>query len=148
MNAYLLAGLIAAGFCGTIGAFFFGRAEGREIEREHQQQTALLIQQVKTEMLASASQAIGKIEMRQQTVRQEVQTLVREVPVYRDAHCVNTPDGLRLINAALTGAAESPDPGQLPGADTAHGPVIRGDGAEAGGSGGAVPKVSPSGPRD
>lgn len=147
LTLYLSLFLALLGFGGTVGGYFYGRHEGKDLQKETQLESAQRVSQARDAMLTAASEAIGKLEVKQTTIRQEVQTLVKEVPVYRDARCVNTPDGLRLINAALTGTSQSPDPSQLSGTDAAHGSVVRGDGAEAGGSGGAVPQVPDSGPR-
>jgi hypothetical protein len=70
------------------------------------------IQDTRELAMQAAAEAISKIEVRNVTIRQQAETLTREVPVYRD--CRNTDDGLRLINEALTGiAAQPPGSGSL-----------------------------------
>lgn len=48
-----------------------------------------------------AADAISKIEIKQVTIRQAIETRIRDVPVYRD--CRHAPGMLDSINAALTG---------------------------------------------
>lgn len=48
-----------------------------------------------------AADAISKIEIKQVTIRQAIETRIRDVPVYRD--CKHAPGMLDSINAALTG---------------------------------------------
>jgi hypothetical protein len=59
--------------------------------------------------LAATADAIAKMEIKYVTVRQKAETVVREVPVYRD--CTHSDDGLRLVNEALREPAGS---GELP----------------------------------
>lgn len=57
---------------------------------------------VATEAAASAAaHAISQIEVRNVTIKQAVETRIREVPAYRD--CRHAPGVLDNINAALTG---------------------------------------------
>lgn len=67
--------------------------------------------------LAAAAEAIQQIEVRNTTVRQKTETITREVPVYRD--CRHSPDGLRLVNEALSDAPEPAAGSELPAPDPA-----------------------------
>jgi hypothetical protein len=60
--------------------------------------------------------AIERIEVRNVTIRQKAETVVREVPVYRE--CRHDADGLRAINEALA-AGPIADPGRVSGAGAA-----------------------------
>lgn len=51
--------------------------------------------------IAGASEAIAKVEVRNVTIRQQAETIVREREVYRD--CKMDADLLTLVDAALTG---------------------------------------------
>ncbi len=73
-------------------------------------------QQTRADAAEGAASAIASIEIKQVTIKQATQTLVREVPVYRD--CRHDKRVLDNINAALTGmhpggsgmpAASAPD---------------------------------------
>lgn len=72
-------------------------------------------QRTRDAALRVTADAISQIEVRNVTIRQKAETVTREVPVYRD--CRHDPDGLRLVNQALT-APELPDNGELPAADS------------------------------
>ncbi len=61
----------------------------------------------------SAVKAIGKIEVRNVVIRQQAETVVREVPLYND--CRHDPRGMQAVNSAL--AAPGPDSGGVPGPD-------------------------------
>ncbi|MEO8153547.1 MAG: hypothetical protein ABI605_10795 [Rhizobacter sp.] len=69
-----------------------------------------------TRLVAStaAAEAISKIEVRHVTIRQQADTVIREVPVYLD--CRHDARVLRDINEARTGRAEPVGAGQLPAA--------------------------------
>lgn len=62
----------------------------------------------------AAADAISKIEVQRVEITQPVLREVRERTVYRD--CRHSPDGLRGVNAALTGRAEPVGGGELPAA--------------------------------
>lgn len=67
------------------------------------------------EALQAAATAIAKIDVRNVTIRQKAESIIREVPVYRD--CVQPADGLQLVNEALAppdAGAGSVHPGKLP----------------------------------
>jgi hypothetical protein len=63
----------------------------------------------------AVAKEIAKIDVRNVTIRQEVQKHVIEKPVYRE--CLHDPDTLRLLNAAITG--QEPGDSKLPGTDPA-----------------------------
>jgi len=63
-----------------------------------QRETEALIAVVKEQAELGAAEAIGKIDIKQTTIRQTVEHTVREVPVYRD--CVNDPTVERLLDNA------------------------------------------------
>lgn len=62
---------------------------------------------------ASAVKAIGKIEVRNVVIRQQAETITREVALYRE--CVHDPRGLQAVNAAL--AEPGSDPAGVPSTD-------------------------------
>lgn len=68
--------------------------------------------------IAGAAEAIGKIEVKNVTIRQKAETITREVPVYGD--CRHDPVGLQLVNQALApGGAKPADRRELPRTDAA-----------------------------
>lgn len=67
-------------------------------------ETARLIDnevRVRDAAIAGASEAIARLEVRNVTIRQKAETIVREREVYRD--CKMGADLLTLVDAALTG---------------------------------------------
>lgn len=90
-------------------------AGGWKLGVDHIKASAADAEKVRAETIAAAQQgaanAISKIEVRNVTVRQAVETRIRDVPVYRD--CRHAPGVLDNINAAITGkpAGDSVMPG-------------------------------------
>jgi hypothetical protein len=111
-NPYVLlaAGVLAVAL--AIGGFTFGVKYQRGQEARAEQ----LIARVRDEAQLGAAEAIAKIEIKNTTIRQQLETVTREVPVYRD--CRNTDDGMRLINDALRGPGAA-GRGELSGTDAA-----------------------------
>jgi hypothetical protein len=68
-------------------------------------------------MTEAAAKAIARIEVKNVTIRQRLETEIREKPVYRD--CRMDADGLRLVNEAITGTAPAGDR-ELPRDTTAN----------------------------
>lgn len=94
----------------------------------HVGQDALIAQQAREDKIEErtrkaamegAADAISKIEVKHVTIRQKAETVIRKEPVYTE--CVNSDDGLRLINEALRpGTAVQPaGEGKLPGSSRA-----------------------------
>jgi hypothetical protein len=65
----------------------------------------------------AAVSAIEGIQVRYVTIKQQGETITREVPVYRD--CVHDPRGLSAINAALAGGQSGSSAVGLPATDPA-----------------------------
>lgn len=66
----------------------------------------------------AAVKAIKGIEVRYVTIKQQGETITREVPVYRD--CVHSTDGLRVVSEALNPATPPSGAARLPGPDAAR----------------------------
>lgn len=58
----------------------------------------------KADALDATAREIAKIDVRNVTIRQKVETQIKEIPVYRD--CKNTPEVMTSINEALKGGAK------------------------------------------
>lgn len=106
----LLVGVLAA-----VSAYTWGIHRGKQIERGEQADRAALVADIRDQALAAAAQAISEIRIENTSIQNEIQREVREVPVYLE--CVNTPDGMQLLQAALR--AEPAGAGELSDADTA-----------------------------
>lgn len=109
LTAILLAGYAAA--------YLYGRHDGEELERGRQLAQDKLVRDVQDAAQRGAATEIAKIEIKNTTIKQEVQREILEKPVYRE--CRHDARGLSLINAALTGTEPAGD-SQLPEADATH----------------------------
>ena len=139
----LVLGLGAAG----TGLYVKGRHDGRAIEQATDLREREIARMAADTAAAAAAKAISGIKVQNRTINNEVQREISERLVYRD--CQHSPEQLQRINAALTGAQPEPaGRGLVPGADAARGSELRGDDAEAGGGGGAVPGVPGGGGRE
>lgn len=113
MNPILLALLgMALAFAG--GTWYgTGLGEDREFSKRAREE-AIVAKAAEASQLAAAVE-IAKIKPRNIIIRQELDREIQTRVEYRD--CRHGPDGLRLINEALTGRAEPTGGGQLPGAN-------------------------------
>lgn len=116
--ACLLALSVLAG-----GSYMKGRRDGAAVtiadqrhDDEIRMETLQLAQQ-------GAAEAIAATDIKQVTIRQKVETITREVPVYRD--CINDPAVERLLNDARANTAPAAEPagsGVLPEAGSSPSP--------------------------
>lgn len=97
----------------ALGAFSFGV----RYESGQHAKAELLVAAVREQAQLGAADAIAKNKPVQQIIKQQLETITREVPVYTD--CRNTADAMRLLNDALSNRQPA-DRGELPGADTAQ----------------------------
>jgi hypothetical protein len=108
--------MLAAGISLTLlitGAYLKGKGDGIEQQQGTEAREELLVKKGIEAGQKGAAEAIAKIELKQVTIRQRVETEIREKPVYRD--CQHSADVLRDINAALTGDEHQPaGGGELP----------------------------------
>jgi hypothetical protein len=114
MNPYAwgLAGFLAVLL--AIGSFSFGV----KYQRGQEARAVLLVEKVREQAQLGAAEAIAQIKINNTTIRQQLETQVRENTVYRD--CKLDPDAFRLLNDALSGASgQSAGRGELSGADSA-----------------------------
>lgn len=118
MNPYVLLALFigwGASIAGT-GWYCIGVGEDKIIAKQASDDK--IRQETREAAQQGAADAIAKLKPVNTTIRAKTETIVRENHVYRD--CVNTADGLRSINSALTGRAPEPIGGErLPKADGA-----------------------------
>lgn len=109
LNPYVL----LAVFLALAGTHWYAYHSGAAHERGAAAEQAQLIEKAGDRAALAAAEAIAKIEVKNVTIRQRVEREIHEKTVYRD--CRHSPDGLRAINAALTGS-EPADGGELSGA--------------------------------
>lgn len=118
MNPYVLLAIVV-GWCASVGgAGWYGMGLGEDRIIAKQASDDKIRQDTREAAQLGAADAIAKLKPVNTTIRAKTETIVRESPVYRD--CLNTPDGLRNINAALAGQPAEPAGGErLPKAPTA-----------------------------
>lgn len=109
--------LIIGGLVAAAGAFFYGVDVGEDRAIARQKTTQELVDAVYDKAQKGAADSIAAMEVKNVTITQPIRTEVRTNTVYRD--CSHTPDGLRALNAAITGRAEPIGGLKLPRADTA-----------------------------
>lgn len=100
----------------AVGAYAWGRADGRDIEAAVRLREEQIISATREAAQQAAAEAIAGIEIRHVTIRQTLEREIHEKPVYRD--CRHSPDGLHALNAALADT-EPAGGGQLPAAAAA-----------------------------
>jgi hypothetical protein len=98
-------------------AYIKGRADGRAVERDKHAGELSIEARATAAATSAAADAISRIEVKHVTIRQALETQVREVPVFRD--CRMPADSLRNLNAAITGADAPSAAGSVPAAPAA-----------------------------
>lgn len=78
-----------------------GLGAGIQWEQGRQAKTDVKIEEIRKAIAIDTAKAISKIEVRNTTIRQEIQREIHKEPVYID--CNHTDVGMRLVNEALSG---------------------------------------------
>lgn len=116
---WALAAAVAALLACSGGAYWFGRTDGQALERGAQDREQRIVIAAAEQTQRAVAAQIAGIEIKHVTIRQQLETEIREKPVYRE--CLHAPDVLRTINAALVGTEPNPvGDRQLPSPDAAH----------------------------
>lgn len=139
MNPYFIALTLFA----VIGAYFYGRHDGSEMQEAAQLREERIAVVVREEAMKGAAEQIAKITVVNKTIQGKLETTIRENTVYRD--CIADPIGMSLINAAIANSSKPAGDKQLPGSSTTGRPELRGGGQEVGGSQRSVSPMSGSG---
>lgn len=113
MNPVLLA-LLGMSLSFAAGTWYgTGLGEDREFAKRAREDD--IVTRIGDAAQLAAAGEIAKIKPRNVTIRQELQREIETRTEYRD--CRHSPDGLRLVNEALTGRPQSAGGNQLPRAD-------------------------------
>jgi hypothetical protein len=123
VNQYVLAGIAAIVL--AAGAF----TAGWRVNSWRHDSQQLAIQEAADKAgkaaTSAAVTAIEGIQVKYVTIKQQAETVTREVPVYRD--CTHDPRGLQAINQALAGGESGSGAAVVPAADPAGRPELRGN---------------------
>ena len=76
---------------------------GWRVAMDHRDALELAEAQGKAQALEATAKEIAKIDVRNVTIRQQGETIIKEKPIYQE--CKNTPEMMGVINKALTGGA-------------------------------------------
>lgn len=109
MNPYLIITALLAVMAAGAGGFKLGVDHNKATEADKKELVAEAVDAANN----AAAEAISKIRVTNQTIRQEVERETRTNTVYLD--CRHTPAGLSGVNSALTGEPSSG--GKLPQTD-------------------------------
>ena len=109
-NPYLIAGTLVA----ILAAYGVGRYDGSRMEQASHLSAEQRARVAYDAALLATADQIAKINIRNTTIRQQAEVIVREKPVYSE--CRNDPLGMQSINQALVPAGDS----SLPATDAAR----------------------------
>lgn len=103
LNPWLILICVLA-FVGSVGGSYLkGRSDGKDIERSEQLTQSAIREQTMRDAQEGAAKAIAQIEVKNVTVKQQLETRIVEKPVYKD--CEADDDVFRLTNESIVGAA-------------------------------------------
>lgn len=106
---------VIVGWLASIGtAAWFGYGAGQDAEVADQSRVVAAVTAAGNEAATKAAEKISKIEVKHVVIRQSADTVIREVPVYRD--CRHDARVLRDINAARGYEPEPAGGGVMPAA--------------------------------
>jgi len=112
MNPYIIIVALLAVLGAGASGFKLGRDSVIAGQAREDAQIEKAIQAANT----ATAEAISKIKVTNKTIQNELQKEVRYETVYSSSSCANTPNGLRLVNQALTGDNPASD-SKLPKVD-------------------------------
>lgn len=88
-----------------VGAFFFGQRTERSSIEAADARDARVAQVAYDATQRANADRVGQTEDKHHTIERKLETIIREVPIYRD--CVNTPDSIQLLDDARANRATS-----------------------------------------
>lgn len=110
MSARLAAAVLA--LCLIAAAYVAGRWDGGRLKAGERAIAEVAAEKAAKASREEAGKAIARISVRHQTIHNALEREVIHEPIYTSTDCRLTPDGLRLVNQALTG--QEPSPSSLP----------------------------------
>lgn len=113
-NPWVIVGVLVALIASAGTGYWRGGVAERNAIEAQQARDDKVRKEVEEAAQLGAAQAISKIEVKNVTVRQNIERETRIVPDYSQCH--HSADGLQNVNAALTNSQPTGG-GQLPGTD-------------------------------
>ena len=101
MNARLVAAVLALALIGC--AYIAGRWDGGRIKAGERAIAEVAAEKAAKASREEAGKAIARISVRHQTIHNALEREVIREPIYTSTDCRLTPDGMRLVNQAITG---------------------------------------------
>lgn len=88
----------------ALALFLAGATGGWKACSDHRDALDLAEVKGKTDALTATAEAIAKLDIKQVTIKQTAETIIRERTVYQE--CKNTPDMMKVLNEAAKGGAK------------------------------------------
>lgn len=88
----------------ALALFLAGAAGGWKACADHRDALDLAEVKGKTDALNATAEAIAKLDVKQVTIRQQAETIIKERTVYQE--CKNTPEMMKVLNDAAKGGTK------------------------------------------
>lgn len=88
----------------ALALFLAGATGGWKACADHRDALDLAEVKGKVDALNATADAIAKIDVKQVTIRQQAETIIKERTVYQE--CKNTPEMMKVLNEAAKGGAK------------------------------------------
>ena len=121
-NPWLILGALLTVASAIGGAYVKGRSDGRAVEIAQRVTLEEVARVSREAAMEGAAHKIAEIEVKHVTVRQQLETQIREKPVYRD--CFADQRVFDTVNEAITGNP-APSQSELPAAGGDGGTNVR-----------------------
>lgn len=120
MSPYAALGTVLLWVASIAGSFFYGQHVGDVTQQAKQAEVKQAIEDTREQARQGAASEIAKLKTKNTKAQADLREVVRSAPAGLD--CQLPPDGLRIINEALTGQSSRPGRdggGRLPDTVTA-----------------------------
>lgn len=112
-KAYVLIAIGVIALAAVGGAYYRGRVDGENACIAKQAKEEEIRAETRRIALEAAGEKIAAIQVKHTTINRKVESVTREIPVYRD--CLNDERVRGLLDAAREGGESAPgDPGSVP----------------------------------
>lgn len=101
MNPWVILGGVLVWVASIAGSYAYGTDVGKTGEIARVAELKQAMEETREQAKLGAADAIAKNKVKHTVIQGKVQTIIKDVPVYRD--CEHTDDAFRLLNDAITG---------------------------------------------